>query len=578
MGLMSAALEIGRSAILSYQGAMQVVGTNVANAGNADYTRQTAGLAALPGVPLGHDLRPGAGVALSSLKRNMDESLEARIRVAIADKESALAEGNWVGRVESFFDELTGAGISSQLTDFFNSLSEVQNNPEDLAIRNVAITSGATLAGSVRRLREELLAMGEEVNGEIETLVQAADGLATEIADLNARIVAAEGSGQGQANSLRDQRDGKLRDLAELFDVTVRNQPDGSIYVYIGSEALVQGGISRGLTTEEVTDGEFVRSLVRFRDTNAPVSVHGGRIEGLLNARENQAYGRIAGVDEFAAALIGEVNRIHADGQGLVGLRSVTGTYDVMDPTAALNTDEAGLSTFGAPRNGSFFITVNDNATHTPVAYQINVDLDGVGADTSLQSLVDDINATVTGVTASVTPDNRLQVTASAGYSFTFGHDGAVSRTDTSGVLAAMGMNTFFDGSTAGDIRVNAALEADPQLLAAAMTNLTGDGDNAGRLAGVINTSSDLLNGSSVLEAYNTIANQVAVSGQAARTGMDAASAILSAMQTQKEAISGVSLDEEAIELIKFERAFQGAARYLSVVDQMMAEMMNIIR
>jgi len=110
------------------------------------------------------------------------------------------------------------------------------------------------------------------------------------------------------------------------------------------------------------------------------------------------------------------------------------------------------------------------------------------------------------------------------------------------------------------------------------MTNLTGDGDNAGRLAGVINTSSDLLNGSSVLEAYNTIANQVAVSGQAARTGMDAASAILSAMQTQKEAISGVSLDEEAIELIKFERAFQGAARYLSVVDEMMAEMMNIIR
>ena len=70
----------------------------------------------------------------------------------------------------------------------------------------------------------------------------------------------------------------------------------------------------------------------------------------------------------------------------------------------------------------------------------------------------------------------------------------------------------------------------------------------------------------------------MAVTGAAAKTGMEAADAILLALQTQKENISGVSLDEEAIELVKYERAFQGAARYLSVVDQMMTEMMNIIR
>ncbi len=577
MGLMSSALQIGRSAVMTYQGAMQVVGNNVANAGNADYTRQTAGLAAIPGVPMGPGLQPGAGVAIASLKRNIDEALEARIRTAIGEKQSAQIEGDWVRRIETFFDEDSGAGISNQLTRFFNALSEVQNHPEDSAIRGVAITSGQTLAGSLQRLRRELLAMGEEINDQIEGLVVTADGLATEIADLNARITAAEGSRQGQANSLRDQRDAKLRQLSELFDVTVRYQPDGSIYVYLGSEALVQGGISRGLQTETQVDGSFVRTFVRFRDTNAPVAARGGKIEGLINARENQAYGRIAGVDQLASGLIAEVNRVHSDGQGLIGFTSVIGTYHVVDTDAPLNSAAAGLR--NPPRNGSFFITVRDTATGTPVAYQIDIDLDGLGGDdTTLQSLVDDINSRVEGVTASITADHRLQIVADAGYSFSFGYDGQRYRDDTANVLAALGINTFFDGSTAGDIRVNPALQADARLLAASRTCQPGDGDNAGRLAGVLNSPSDLLNGSSVLQFYNNVANDVAVNGAAARTSGEAASAILSALQIQKENISGVSLDEEAIELIKYERAFQGAARFLSTVDTMMTELMNIIR
>ncbi|UCG15729.1 MAG: flagellar hook-associated protein FlgK [Phycisphaerales bacterium] len=576
MGMISAALEIGRSAVMSYQGAMQAVGVNVANAGNPDYTRQTAGLSALPGIPIGHGLRPGAGVALSSLKRNLDEALEARIRAAVGERESAMAESDWVHRIETFFDELTGAGISTLLTDFFNALSEVQNSPEDVALRSVAIAAGSNLAGSIGRLRAELLAMGEELNEQIDLLVDTADGLAAEIADLNARIVAAEASGRAQANSLRDQRDARLRDLSEMFDVTVRTQPDGSIYVYIGSEALVQGGVSRGLKTEQVVDGEFVRSVVYFADTNAQVVVRGGRLEGLLNARDNQAYGRIASVDQFAAGLISEVNRVHSDGQGLIGFTSVTGTFDVMDVSAALNSPEAGLQ--NPPQHGSFFITVADDATATPVSYQINIDLDGIGTDTSLETLVDDINATVVGVTASITPDNRLQLVADTGYTFTFGHDSDSFREDTANVLAALGVNTFFDGSTAADICVNAALEADPRLLAASLTGLTGDGDNAGRITGTLNTPSDLLNGSSILEFYNNMATEVAVAGSAAHTGLESAAAVLSALQTQKENISGVSLDEEAIELVKYERAFQGAARYLGVVENMMSEMMNIIR
>jgi flagellar hook-associated protein 1 FlgK len=577
MGLMANSLQIGRSAILTYQAAMQVIGNNVANAGNEDYTRQTSELDALHGVAIGRGLQPGAGVALTSIKRNLDEALETRIRSAIGEWQSADTENNWIARIETFFDEMSGAGLSNILTEFFMSLDEVQNTPEDLALRGVAISSGVSLAGAVQRLRTELLAMGEEADDQIGLLIEAADGLTEDIADLNSRIVAAEASGTGQAGALRDQRDAKLRDLSELFDVTVRIQPDNSVYVYIGSEAVVLGGISRGLTTEQTLDGSVVRSIVRFGDTNSQVPINGGKIGGLLQAREEQAYGRIDDLDNFAAALIAEVNRVHADGQGLAGMTDVSGTNDVTDTSAALNSTAAGLR--NPPRNGSFFITVYDDATSTPVAYQINVDLDGIGGDdTSLESLVDDINATVTGVAASITPDGRLALAADTGYTFRFGTDGRSFREDTSHVLAALGINTFFEGTGAGDIRVNDVVVNNANFLAASTTGIPGDGSNAGRLVAVLNAGSDLLDGLSILEGYNEIASDVAVAGAAAKSTREATGAVLSSLEIQKENISGVSLDEEAVELLKYERAYQGAARYLSVVDQMLAELMNVVR
>ncbi|MFQ5489662.1 MAG: flagellar basal body rod C-terminal domain-containing protein, partial [Phycisphaerae bacterium] len=200
------------------------------------------------------------------------------------------------------------------------------------------------------------------------------------------------------------------------------------------------------------------------------------------------------------------------------------------------------------------------------------------GDDTTLESLVADINATVDGVTASVTSDNRLQIDADAGFKFSFGHDGQDARRDSAGVLAALGINTFFDGGTAADLRVNAFLQANPAMLAGAAANLDGDGTNAGRLVDVGTTESDLLGGFSVEDAYNRVVNRVGVAGANALDDVEATGAVLSALRSQKESISGVNLDEEALELLKFERAYQGAARYVTTVDRMLTELMALIR
>ncbi len=576
MGLFNGALQIGRSALLSYQSALQVVGSNISSAGSPDYTRLTPELDPLQGSTLGAGLQPGAGVALSGIQRHIDEALENRVRIAIGDNEAATMRRMSLSQVEVLFDNLNGTDVGTVLTDFFNSFDELQQSPEDVAMRDLAITSGARLAASLGELRGRLAGIGEDIEQQVGALIGEADRLATQIAEINERISTHEAGRRGQATGLRDQRDGLLRELGQLIAVTVREQPNGSVNVYVGSEALIQGNFSRGFMAVETSDGEFIRTSLAFADTGSQVPAAGGRLQGLIQSRDRDAFARIASVDELAAGVIAAVNQVHADGQGLVGAIASSGTAVVQATDVALNSVAAGLA--HPPKNGSFFITVADDVTATPVTYQINIDLDGIGSDTTLESLVADFNANVVGVTASIIPGNRLELVADDGMSYTFGHDGQTARQDTSHVLAALGINTFFAGNDARDITVNSALVENPSLVAVSSVFLSGDGANAIRLTELATTPSDVLRGVSVVGFYNAMAGAVAVAGADAASALEATAGVRGALQAQRERVSGVSLDEEAISMVKFQRAFQGAARYLSVVDDLINQLVNLIR
>jgi flagellar hook-associated protein 1 len=574
MGLVNSALQVGRNALLSYQSALQVIGNNISNAGSPDYVRQTPGLTPMSGPGLAEGMRPGSGVALTSIQRNLDESLENRIRSALGSNESLLSQERAAAMAETLFDPLTGLQLQDKLSQFFNSFSDVQNNPADPAVRSLAVSAGASLAGSLREMRNRLSDIGSDLDQEIETLVDEANRLVDGVAELNTEIVATESFG-GPASALRDQRDKLLRELSQLVEISVRTQQDGSVNVYIGNENLVQNGLSRGLDITRRLDGEFSRTSVVFGDTSAQVVLAGGRLEGLIRSRDNGVLDRISDIDALAGAVIGEVNRVHADGQGLEGFTSIVSGRAVSDPSAALSSSSAGLKP--VPVNGSFYLAVTDEATGSTTSYQVAVDLDGVDEDTSLESLVADINANASGVTASITIDNRLSLRAEAGMTFTFGTDGASQREDTSRLLSSLGVNTFFDGSSASDISVNEALSRNPSLLAAASVRLNGDGNNAGRLAGVADAALTGLNGLSVSEFFLKVTSNVAVTTASAREGASASGTVLGSLQAQKENISGVSLDEEAIELVKYERAFQGAARFVSVVDRLTNELIALV-
>jgi len=575
MGLLNSALHIGRNAILGYQGALQVVGSNVSSAGSPDYTRLSPHLSPLQGSLQVEGLQPGAGVALGDIRRNVDEALEDRLRLAIGDQESALEQQQALSQIETFFDDINGTGISSALGTFFNTFDDLQNTPEDAALRDLTINNGATLASSIQSLRSQIEQSFEDGNSRITDLVKQADEVAQSVADLNKRIAIAEGSSSSTATGLRDQRDALLRELSTYFDISVKEQSDGAINVYVGSETLIQGNMYRGLATEDKTQSGMMFTSIRFADTGAEVAISGGRLGGILIARDTLGRDQIERLDELAGALIYEMNRLHADGQGLVGLTDVTATYDLLASNVSLGGTDTGLKQ--AVQGGSFFVTVADEATGTPVSYRIDVVVEGSEEDTTLDSLAADIDSLVTGVSAEVTSDNRLKISADDGFTFTFGHDGNQQREDTSGVLAALGINTFFSGSDAGDIEVNSAIADHPELLAASSVFLAGDATTARRIAELGDQTSALLDGVSITDFYNTIAGSVAVSASAANDKADAAASVLSVLQAQRESISGVSLDEEAIALLKYERSFQGASRFVRVVDDLISELVALV-
>ncbi|MBK8267498.1 MAG: flagellar hook-associated protein FlgK [Planctomycetes bacterium] len=575
MGLTSS-LGIGQSALAAYQAALQVAGQNIANVGTPGYTRNSAQLAALAGQTFRAG-QIGNGVRVLSINRAISESLQTRLRTATSDRSSAGAERSTLSRLEGILDPLGDANLGSLLSEFFSSISDLQANPDSAATRGIVVNTANRLAQRIQSIRTDLLNQRLDVNKDIQTAVDTADRIATQIADLNTQITISEAGGTGPASALRDQRDQLLGQLSDYFNITTREQPGGAVNVYIGNESLVQYGQSFGLRSEVVSDQTTGLPTVRvlLKLNNGVISTSSGMVEGLITSRDTHNQLQFDRLNQLAGALIGEFNKIHSGGQGLAAFTTITGTNGVTDSTLPLNTANNGLTYLA--QSGSFFINVRDRNTGEVISTrQINIDLDGIGADTTLDSLAADINANLPNVTATVLASGKLQLSSADGYSFTF-------LDDSSGALASLGLNTFFTGTGALDIGVNSLISGNVNYLAAGRPTdnpafFTGDNSNAIKLAALQDLSIASLGGVSLNEFYTSSMAQLAVSSSAAAGAETASSVIFDSLTAQRESISGVNLDEEAVNLIQYQRAYEGAAKYMQIVDEMLQTLLGLLR
>ena len=382
-----------------------------------------------------------------------------------------------------------------------------------------------------------------------------------QIAELNLKIVTTEGGEAtgSDAGGLRSQRNEALKRLAEIADIKVSEQRTGATNVSIGGQFLVFEGRASAVEMDTDSVDGMQRATIQFAETNNPLEVAGGELHGIYEARDTVAGGFLTNLDNFAASLANEFNKIFASGQGITGFSEVTSTASVSDTSTAL--DEAGLDF--TPANGKFDLLVYNTETGLTETTTITVDLNGVDGDTTLASLASAINA-VDGVTASISFDNELVVRSdSSELEFSF-------QDDTSGFLAAIGINTFFTGSKARTLGVNGELLADGSKFAASNDGIGVGTGNAVALVALHDQSLDSLDDNTLTGLYDKLVNDLTQGATVAGAVADGLRVFESSLEASTQAVSGVNLDEEAIRMIALQRTYQATAKYITTLSELL--------
>ena len=161
---LNGALQVGRSALTASQAAIQVAGNNMANAGTVGFHRQSMHLGPVRGEIIGRNTQVGGGVQLLSIRREIDAALQSRYRDAISQQQRDVIDQRFLSAIEALQNELSDTDLSSVLTAFFNSFSELANNPEDNAVRNMVIQQGRNLASRISSLRSDYNVTLDEVD------------------------------------------------------------------------------------------------------------------------------------------------------------------------------------------------------------------------------------------------------------------------------------------------------------------------------------------------------------------------------------------------------------------------------
>ena len=576
---LTSSFQIGRSALTASQLAIQVAGDNLANAATPGFTRRVANLTTIEGAGGVLGVGVGRGVSLANVARRVDEALLSRLRSSVSDQAAAQTASDLFTQVESITNDLTDSGLSAELNDFVNAFSELANNPRGAETKALIVEQGVALASRLRSMRADLVNVRTQVDDQLRTSVNRAEELFGQIASLNVSITTSE-LGSTENVALRDQRDQMLGELSGLVDINILEQANGAVDVRVGSTPVVQAGLSRGLDLNLLTENGVLSAKVVVPDS-LPERVFptSGTIGALIDQRDGLVTTTLTDLDSIAANLIFEVNRIHSAGRPFPGLTTTTSerTVPLADQTLALN--DPNNATFDrlpfAAGNGSITVLVTDTATGQTTKTTIDIDLDGIDAsgapgfanDTTLTDVQTALNG-VGNLSATLGPDGRLTLNASPGFEFGF-------ERDSSGVLALLGVNTYFTGTGAQDVGVRQELIDEPSLLVAG----SAEGSNEAALAIVDlqNKSLGSLGNVSLTEAWRNATGEVGVRAAAASSRSEAEGQVRANLEAQRAAVSGVSIDEESINLLNFQRQYQAAARFISTVDELTQTLISLV-
>jgi flagellar hook-associated protein 1 len=627
-------LNTAVSGLMAFQQEIDTTSNNISNANTPGYSRETTDLVSVPGPYIG-GVSIGDGVQVSSVQRVYDQTVASQVVSAT----SAYNQLNSFSTQAAEVDNLLGStsnGLSSQLQSLASALQTVANAPTSSASRQAFLSQAQQLVSNLQSDDSSLQGLDSQANTQLTADASQVTSLAQSIATLNKQIMADTSQSTQAPNSLLDQRDQLINQLATYANVTTSQQSDGSVNVYIGSgQTLVTGTSAASLTTiqnayDPSQDDLGLSSPAGAIDVTQQIS--GGTLGGTLQFRSQMLQPAQNSLGQIAVVLSGAMNAQNQAGLDQSGnpggaLFSV-GAPSVLPDSAnngnatvsatvsnanAITTDNYILRYDGtnwtlsnASSGGNVPMTGNGTAGNPFVADGLSLVV-GAGAQAGDSYLIEPTSAAVSGMQVLLTDPSQLAAAAPlltsantgntgnatidqgsvatngswirGNYTLSFTGPAAYQITNSAGVVVQNGAYTSgapinFNGI---QVAVSGAPAAGDSFSIDDNANGSGDNRNLTVMAGLLDQA--LIGGTtSINSAVNQMVTNIGIQTSQAQSGTTAQQSVLTDASNAQQSVSGVNLDEEAANLVQYQQAYQAAAQVINVSSTLFKSLLDAVQ
>ena len=550
------ALSSAKLGLLAQQLAIEVTGQNIANVETEGYSRQDVTFEANTprhAIKYGSMHQIGTGVRVAGIERAHDQFLFEQIMDEGDLTGSTEVKKDIFEQLEILFNEGSGRSLNDALSSFFASVHDLATNARGLPERADLVSKAENLASTFNQTGKQLYTIQRNIDATIETEVTEINSLTTQIGKLNENIHASEPASQYKANDLRDNRDRLVKELSKKIDIQLIEESDSQISLTLkdGTALVLKDQVFDLSTSINGNNESFYDVYIDTGSTTKDITstITGGELRGYLDMRDTEVESILDKMNILSASFIQEFNGIHRAGFGVDGSSGLD-FFSALDVTVDHDVDNTGTA-----------VVSMTNASPTTIS-------------------VDEFEIAFTGSNAFTL--NNLTTNASSG-TFTFTTGSTFNIKDGFAVTisgaAVSGDKVTFSVSedSASGMAVSSTITANTRKIAAGTTT-NGDGANALLMADLQNTLSfnsvtwsGSASGSYTFdEYYNAVVSTIGIESFSAQSTLRQQEGIMLQLNSRRESISGVSIDEEMIKMIKFQQAYNASARMISVVDEML--------
>lgn len=625
-----AAIELGKRSLMTHSQAIHTSGHNISNADTEGYSRQRVEVKTFDPLyrpDLSRAETPGQigqGSTVESINRVRDEMLDQRI-VAQSNQESYWdTRSHYYTMIEQVYNEPDEVSVRTTMDKFWESWQELSLNPESTANRQAVVTRGQSLINSIRNRDAALTGIGNLLNSDIETNVKQLNDYANQIAKLNTEIVRSRAMGDNP-NDLLDRRDAVVEKLSKIANITTDQRDPDEFMVHIEGKVLVQGNVARNFEVAPVLDN-YGYSQVIWQDTKELAVVKGGSLGALIELRDVDVRHEIQSLNTMTMNFADLVNDVH---RNAVGANNVTGLDFFIQRPFVENTVGNYDSNGDGIEDKSYIFRLTGTNNLNP---QEQVGIEGVmtlsgptgnvnvayyPTDT-VEDVINRINDSNGEVKAYLDRNSNLVLKATTAEDiynpdFVIRHieDSGHFLAGYSGILAAQGEQGAFDynqpdavnalvgvGTQAPKtaqfavspvenpstyVQINERITNDVMNVATAFadhseTALNGDGRAAVEIAAIRNTKVMIGHERTFDDYFADSVTHVGLMGEQAETNLLSQNAVMDDLRSLRDSISGVNIDEELADIMKFQHGYNAAAKFVTVIDSMLDTVINRLK